>query len=356
MPVFHEKIQEIYDAILKSEDNEKGPILKWNSEKKLYEYSNSLYPNKKYKKIFDPKKFMARGDVIHFGDDYYRNNNKMIFDGIKLQFLYTKIDDYGSVPPEFVVGDSEDEFDIGDFEKLIEHNTINWLSKKKLEEIKLYIKNGNIEGKVTIRKKKWIILFDIHKVNEFNSGSSGFYYIKKYECLLENNNIIINIMREHSNIIDKYLIVENKLCEKENLHSFIKNDNKVNIIRYCEEESKSNIFYLFQYTKQYKFDQNQTIVNFPIIWSKKTEYFNYDRLILDQTMYDKCIANEKNLDEIYISEIFGYEIKIYSIDKNIDVLMNDLKGFINKLITDYDDVSKRYPIHYEENNKFYFYI
>ena len=163
-------------------------------------------------------------------------------------------------------------------------------------------------------------------------------------------------MREHSNIIDKYLIVENKLCEKENLHSFIKNDNKVNIIRYCEEESKSNIFYLFQYTKQYKFDQNQTIVNFPIIWSKKTEYFNYDRLILDQTMYDKCIANEKNLDEIYISEIFGYEIKIYSIDKNIDVLMNDLKGFINKLITDYDDVSKRYPIHYEENNKFYFYI
>ena len=357
MPVFHEKIQEIYDAILKSEDNEKGPILKWNSEKKLYEYSNSLYPNKKYKKIFDPKKFMARGDVIHFGDDYYRNNNKMIFDGIKLQFLYTKIDDYGSVPPEFVVGDSEDEFDIGDFEKLIEHNTINWLSKQKLEEIKLYIKNGHIEGKVKIRKKNWIILFDIYKDDEFDIGSRAFYHSRKYECLLENNNIIIDIMREDSNIIDKYLIVANELCEQENLYSIIKNNNKVNISIYFEEKSKSNIFYLFQCIKQYEFDPNQTIVNFPIIWSKKTKsYFDQDLLILDQKSYDKSIATEKNLDEIYISEIIGYPIKISFIYKDINVLMNDLKGFIKKLITEYDDVSKRYPIHYEGKNKLFFYI
>ena len=36
------------------------------------------FPNKKYKKTFDPKSFMVRGDVIHFGNDDYRNNNKLI--------------------------------------------------------------------------------------------------------------------------------------------------------------------------------------------------------------------------------------------------------------------------------------
>ena len=34
-----------------------------------------LYPNKTYTKTFDPS-FMKQGDIIHFGNDNYRNNNK----------------------------------------------------------------------------------------------------------------------------------------------------------------------------------------------------------------------------------------------------------------------------------------
>ena len=117
----------IYDAIC---DNK----FKFDSTYKLYKYDNTAkFPNKNYKKIFDPKSLgISRGDVVHFGDDDYRNNNKMIYDGVKLQNLWTEVDDYGSVPPTFVCGDDPDDFNIGDFEDLIDHNFVNWLSKKKI--------------------------------------------------------------------------------------------------------------------------------------------------------------------------------------------------------------------------------
>ena len=79
MPTLHESseyTEYIYKALT---NNEEGPVYKWNPTKKVYEYSNTLFPNKNYKKTFDPKSFMDRGDVIHFGNDDYRNNNKMIF-------------------------------------------------------------------------------------------------------------------------------------------------------------------------------------------------------------------------------------------------------------------------------------
>jgi hypothetical protein len=99
---------------------------------------------------------MTRGDVINFGGGY-RNENKLIYDGNKLKHLYTKVDDYGSVPPDFVAGDNEGEFNIGDFEDIIDHNSINWLSKEKLQQIEIYETDNNIKGKVTIRGKLWNI-------------------------------------------------------------------------------------------------------------------------------------------------------------------------------------------------------
>ena len=81
MPILHEAQEYIYRAIL---NNSTGPCFVWNPTEKVYKYSNTLFPNKNYKKIFDPKSFMTRGDVIHFGNDEYRNNNKMIFTGKSL--------------------------------------------------------------------------------------------------------------------------------------------------------------------------------------------------------------------------------------------------------------------------------
>jgi hypothetical protein len=169
MPSLHEEKDEfIYDAIVNTGD---GPKYTWDETNKVYKYSNSKFPNKNYTKTFDPKSLnIERGDVIHFGNDNYRNNNKLIFDGEKLIELYTDADDYGSVPPTFVCGDEPNDFDIGDFEDCIEHNTINWLSKEKLKEIELFIKNDKVYGKVTIQGKQWNICIDIHEDDTFSKG------------------------------------------------------------------------------------------------------------------------------------------------------------------------------------------
>jgi hypothetical protein len=150
MPILHEEKDEyIYNAIhngnCKLENSkyfEDGPYYLWDNEMKLYKYLNSKFSNKVYTKLYDAKTLYSRGDVIHFGNDSYRNNNKMIFDGEKLLDLWTEADDYGSVPPNFVCGDEEGDFNIGDFEDIIDHNSINWLSKQKLKEVEFYIKNN----------------------------------------------------------------------------------------------------------------------------------------------------------------------------------------------------------------------
>jgi hypothetical protein len=165
MPILHEKDNDqeyIYEAIIngnyKTTNNkyyELGPVYIFDPVSRVYKYSNTLYPNRNYTKIFDPS-FMTRGDVINFGGGY-RNENKLIYDGNKLKHLYTKVDDYGSVPPDFVAGDNEGEFNIGDFEDIIDHNSINWLSKEKLQQIEIYETDNEIKGKVTIRGKLWNI-------------------------------------------------------------------------------------------------------------------------------------------------------------------------------------------------------
>jgi hypothetical protein len=169
MSTLHEENEDqkyIYDAIVNTGD---GPKYTWDPNLKLYIYSNSKFPNKNYKKTFDPISLgLSRGDVVHFGNDSYRNNDKLIFDGEKLIELWTDADDYGSVPPNFVCGDEPGDFDIGDFEDSIDHNTINWLSKQKLKEIELYIKNDKVYGKVTIQGKEWKICIDIHDDDTFS--------------------------------------------------------------------------------------------------------------------------------------------------------------------------------------------
>lgn len=177
MPEIFESEEYIYNAIINETYGKTGPIFKFNPLTKLYEYSNPLYPNKTYKKTFDPS-FMKRGDVIHCGNNHYRNNNKLIFNGEKLEDLYTIIDDYGSVPPDYVVGDNPEDFNIGDFEALIEHNQINWLSKETLSKIELFEKNEEIIGKVMIKNKLWFIQFTYYTSYEHDLESLQTYINK----------------------------------------------------------------------------------------------------------------------------------------------------------------------------------
>lgn len=87
-------------------DQEKDAILK-------------LIPNDKIK----------RGDIVHieeFGS--YRNDGKLIFDGQKLVNLCYDIDDYGSVPSSFTIGD---EFRSDHWINVIEHNALVWIGTIK---------------------------------------------------------------------------------------------------------------------------------------------------------------------------------------------------------------------------------
>lgn len=361
MPSLHEEEEHIYKGIMNAEEQQPGPMYKWNQIRKLYEYSNISFPNKNYTKTFNPKSFMTRGDVIHFGNDDYRNNNKMIFDGEKLIDLYTEVDDYGSVPPTFLVGDNEDEFDIGDFDDLIDHNSINWLSKHKLQEIELFQKKGKIIGSVVIRDKKWFISFEIHDDIEFNTGY-GRNYSRKYKCLLENDNIIINKIKINSISDAKYIIKASEVSDQEKLSSLIQNNNEVNIINYSRKATKPSKYemesgwYLFQSIKEYKFDQAQTM-NYPITWQKKGSSYDFEVLVFDQETLDRYNKNyEKELDKIYINEVIGYTIDITSVKADIDTLQSNIKEYINGLVENYDDISKRHPVNKEGSNILTFYL
>ena len=72
---------------------------------------------------------IKRGDIVHieeFGS--YRNDGKLIFDGKKLVNLCYDIDDYGSVPSSFTIGD---EFRSDHWIDVIDHNTIVWIDTLK---------------------------------------------------------------------------------------------------------------------------------------------------------------------------------------------------------------------------------
>jgi hypothetical protein len=130
----------------------------------------------------------------------------MIFNGQKLEHLYTDADDYGSVPPTFLVGDNNDEFDIGDFEDSIDHNTINWLSKEKLKDIYIYEKNNEVWGEVMIKGKKWHICINMNKQGELLIKSEKVNYVKEYiNRLIENYD---NIKKRHPFFRDDHNLLE----------------------------------------------------------------------------------------------------------------------------------------------------
>ena len=217
----------IYDAIWNGMNNSSGPCFKYNNETKMYHYSNSKYPNKNYKKTYDPlTKYpnLKRGDVVHFGDDDYRNNNKLIFDGIKLIHLYTQIDDYGSVPPEFKVGKIFKPTHWVE-NNTINHNSIIFLESDLFETIELHrYENNQIIGNINILDKDYIITVVYY--NKFNSD--------QFRNLINSNNIelIINddhiiIQSKNTSILDeeKYLIESKLDYDNNNIRNILNNKN-----------------------------------------------------------------------------------------------------------------------------------
>ena len=375
MPTLHEEEEYIYKAIYNgkyklqnSQYFEDGPYYLWDETEKVYKYANSKFPNKVYTKTYDPKTMYSRGDVVHFGNDDYRNNNKMIFDGEKLKSLYTKVDDYGSVPPDFAVGDGDNDFNIGDFEDLIDHNSINWLSKDKLKEVEIYLKNDDIMGKVTIQGKVWKIHFEISDDTEFNTGYSH-WGSRKYKCDInkEDENIVINKITNNKMSNTKYIL--NTISEENNVNfkDMIKTDPNISIIQNAGYGKPINfIWYAFKINKEYKLkdekNENKLInindVKFPIIWQKRTQHYTSENLFFEEEIYIRYLKNdEKELDKIYIHEVTGYPIKITEAKKDVNQQMENLKEYFNSLVENYHNILKdRHPVNKIGNSSLEMYL
>lgn len=151
---YHDK-KWIYDAITGYGDNCK---FIYNDITKIYHYSNPKYPHKHYTKTYNPKKVfptIKRGDIINF-EGSYRNENKLIFDGIKLIELYTEIDDYGSVPPQFKVGK---DFKPNHWLNIIDHNGIVFLEDELYNKIEYFEVDNKKIGTIKIFDINYNIYF-----------------------------------------------------------------------------------------------------------------------------------------------------------------------------------------------------
>jgi hypothetical protein len=321
----------------------------FDSNELVYKYKNPKYPNKNYKFQYDPKSFMSRGTIINFGGSY-RNERKMIFDGKQLQPLWTEVDDYGSVPPTFVCGDNDGEFDIGEFTDYICHNEINWLSKDKLKEITIKQINNKIVSSVVINNKKWNIDFELDEAFEFNPASVGGY--KKLKFILTEDKIILESLTS-----GKKYVIESLKNETEELRAFLTETKNLFLIHSCQLG-----WCIYEEVNEYKLtnEQNEIIrePSAPLIWKYNyRENYWLDSLIKDEEQYKFFIKNnEGNLNQIKISEVILHSIKIELVKMNTQEKLDRIKNNINKQIEEYDDIYKRVPFNRTDNNLLEMYL
>ena len=319
-----------------------GPVFMWDPNNKVYKYGNTLPQKKNYKyaTLFDPKAVLSRGDVICFGGSY-RNERKMIFNGEKLENLYTDVDDYGSVPPTYEVCD--DGFDIGDFEDLIDHNSINWLSLKKLKEIKFFEKNNKVIGSVEIKGQLWDIDCYVHQEFESREFMKSLDYLKKN---FEYNQIILTNMSNINDIHKKKYLATLKNDDMNTFNSIKESYSYVSIIN----DPNNNEWYIYKVDKEYTINKdNYGEPKLPCIFIN-----NYEILLLSKEMFDKRINFEikddnKNTDWI-IKEITCCPIKLDIVKKNNKTLIKEITYCIDEKIEKYDNFKERIPF-YKSDNK-----
>ena len=156
-------------------------MFKRNNETGGWIYHNEKYPNKNYKFEMNPEKDnnIQHGDIINF-EGGYRNQGKWIWDGVekKLKNLYTEIDDYGSVPPEFKVGK---QFKPNHWVEVIDHNTIIWLEDDLYDKIKLaYDDKNNVVGEIEMFDKYYNIIISTDPKNTMEYVKNA---LKQKPCL-----------------------------------------------------------------------------------------------------------------------------------------------------------------------------
>jgi len=267
---------------------------KFDPVNKLYKYNNPTN-NHKNKYEFKLNASCVRGDLIRFtpkGEEcqLYRNEGVWIYDGNEIQPLYTEIDDYGSVPPNFKVGNN---FKPDHWINKIDHNSIIWLQDEIIENI--IIKN-NLNGEVRISDKIYNVDIQCDALYALNDDTVTYSHsltndLHKYKLFEENNEIKI-----FKNNVDK---LYEKLYKIELEDETIKNK----LIEYIKKE------YVYVQVKWIQSEQKQKlfIKMDGIDYSIKMHYLMKDKEYLMKLIKEKIILNkpcfnyidENNL-EVYI--------------------------------------------------------
>ena len=93
---------------------------------------------------------LGNGVTIRYLNDDYRNNNLVFWDNQnkKIVFPFTEIDDYGSVPPIFPVGDGY--FNPTDWLDEVDHNSFVFPSITLIREFKDFVKEHPTDKKMIV--------------------------------------------------------------------------------------------------------------------------------------------------------------------------------------------------------------
>jgi hypothetical protein len=113
-------------------------------------------------KKYAMKHTLHNGATVEFPADGYRNHNLLFWDAQNNEIVepFTEIDDYGSVPPRFVVGDGY--FNPGDWLDEVDHNSYVFPAKPLINEMKEFAEKHPNEKKmiVTINGSDYIVRYD----------------------------------------------------------------------------------------------------------------------------------------------------------------------------------------------------
>lgn len=101
---------------------------------------------------------LRRGDVVSFEEDPYRNTSCFFWTGSVL-IAFCDTDEYGNVPREFIVTDTE--FHPRYWQSAVAHNGIFWLAPEIVERIKFTRHDdGSLRASFKIGEKLWNCIVD----------------------------------------------------------------------------------------------------------------------------------------------------------------------------------------------------
>ena len=113
-------------------------------------------------KAYALKNKLANGATLKIGGHTYRNENLYFWDAQNEEIVepFTEIDDYGSVPPRFVVGDGY--FNPNEWVDQVEHNTYVFPARPLINEMKAFAEKNPQKKKmnVTIYGVKYAVSYD----------------------------------------------------------------------------------------------------------------------------------------------------------------------------------------------------